>query len=336
MLTVSKFVRRRMSQTQSPRSLFVAIAIFFVSNVSAGPYLLVNGPFTVVKFDLATGDSSLVSVFEDQETFLRNILVGDDGDIFVSTFGRNKNVVKLEPFPGTDLRIPVDFTPSIGNFGPAQMAFYDGDLFAAGDRSRAVFRYDGQTGEEISQIAPPSTGNIRGMTIGGDYLYFAEIFQDRISRFDLTTDPPSGGVFINAPFNPDEPYSLVVGHNGNLFVGSRNQTVIQEFNINTGAFVGTLVDLQDFGVVPSIDGTYFTYAPELDNYFATFSGGVVYQFDTSGELVTTFESPLLFNSARGMAFVVPESRSFYLMFGGIVALIPALVWTRRRISAPRR
>lgn len=307
--------------------IFTALLSFAEVAATAGPYILVNGPSKVVKFDLATGEASLYADFGSPDSFLRNIVVREDGEVFVSTFGRNQNVVRLVEQAGVDYLVPEDFTPSIGGFGPAQMAFHNGDLYAAGDRSRAVIRYDGVTGAEIERIAAPSTGNIRGMTIGGDHLYYAEIFQDRISRFDLTTSPPSGGNFFQSFAYLDEPYSLEIGHTGNLFVGSRANTGIQEFDIESGEFIGTFVNLLDFDPTITQTGTYFTYSRELDSYFATSAGGKVYQFDSEGTLLQTLQSELLAGSARGIA-VVPEAKSLCLLLATVITGVCWSTWKK--------
>lgn len=303
----------------------IACLLMGDSSLQAGPYLLVNGNFTVVKIDLTTGQSSLFGIFDDLNTQLRNVIVAPDGDVFVSMNGGNKNIAQLVESPGLSYRVPVDFTTSPSSLGPAEMASYNGNLWAATDNGRSINEYDGQTGQLIQQIKPSSTGNIRGMTIDGDNLYFAEIFQDRISKFDLTSSPPSGGIFINSPSNPDEPYELHIGHDGNLFVSSRYQTTIDEFDINTGAFIRTFVDLNDFNPTATNNdtGNYFTYSPELNCYFADFDGSKIYQFGTDGNLIATFDSPLLFGDARGIAVVVPEVGAVGLLatFAGGFSLV---------------
>jgi hypothetical protein len=314
-------------------TLLMSLAILAMTlPAGATPYLLVNGQASnnVVRFDLVTGEASLFAEYGDGAA-PRNITVREDGAIFGSLFGGSKSVVQLVLQSGSSVLQAVPFSPSIGNFGPGQLGTYQGDVYAAGDRSRVVFQYDGQTGAELDALTVTGGANIRGMVIHGSRLFYAEVFQNTIRKFDLTQDPRVGETFFANSPDVNEPFHLAIGHTGNLFVSSRQSTLIQEFDIDTGEFVRTLTDIATFEPIDT-HNYMFEYSAALKSYFVSTARDRVYQLNEAGELVRTLQSDLL-DVALGAAIVVPEPGSGLLAWLGVGGI--ALVVRSRRAGRLR-
>jgi hypothetical protein len=315
----------------------VLIAVGFLLGVASpalATVIIVNGQTSqnLVWIDLDTGHSGVLGNYLPGD-YPRNLAEGPDGTLYSSLNGGNRNIVKMVPGLG-GVYEPVDFTPSIGGFGPGQIQFHDGDLYAAGDGSRVIFQYDGVTGLEKSTIGIDGSGNIRGMTIHGDTLYFAEIFQSRLSAFDLTMDPPTGGNLVTDTEHLSEPYNMTTNDVGNLVLTSRNTPLIQEFDGTTGAFIKTLADLGTMD--PAVSGSWdILYDPDLDNFFVT-AGNSVFRLDEDGNHLQTYTSPFI-DAATGVAVLpddifVPEPSTLLLAAFGALGVV-VLFWRRRRIGA---
>jgi hypothetical protein len=235
--------------------------------------------------------------------------------------------VRFVPQVGGTTLTTSNFTPSIGGNGPGQIQFYNGDLFAAGDAARQIIQYNGETGAEIRRFGVTSSFNIRGMTIHNDFAYYAEIFQERIRRMDLSQSPITGDTFITDTTNLNEPMDMIVGGNGNLFVTNRASTLIQEYDITTGAFVKTFANLQTFNPSATPGAVGIEYNPALDNYFLS-RGDFIYRVSPAGAWLQTYSSPLL-ASAYGLVVVpVPEPGVGML---GLIVLIMIVMRRRARV-----
>lgn len=323
----------RSKETMTRRNWGPLVAAIVLTSVcavrsTAGPYILVNGQSSdnVVKFDLTTGSDTLFAQYPNG-SMPRNLAVrSSDGAVFASLHQGTQSVVRLAPQDGTDVWHAVPFAPSIGGLGPAQLAIYQGDVFAAGDTSRRVFRYDGVTGAQVASYTM-AAANIRGMTIKGSTLYYAEIFQETVRTFDLSQNPAVGGtLFANSP-NVNEPFHLTIGHTGNLFITNRADGFVREFDPISGALVGTFININTFD--PLADShNMIEYVPLLDSYFVSTGRDTVYQISRFGTLMETYQSDLL-DVALGVAFVVPEPGSL-LLAGTALLTIAVVVWRRRR------
>ena len=318
---------RRASQSEKrcPRRTLLLAAVFCMASTGGSAaraaYLLVVGHHSnnVVRFDLGTGASSLWGNFPSVggHSFPRELAMDDHGQVYASTGEKNRNVVKFVPQPGTDVKRAVDFSAQIGTSGPGEMQFYQGDLYVAADRDRSIVRLDGQTGAENSRFSVTTSANIRSLVIDGDDLFYAEIFQARVRKMDLTQSPPTGGTFFTDETNLHEPISMAIGANGNLFVANRASTLVQEFDINTGAFMGTFVDLHALNPAFSPQNADIVYNAALNNYFVS-AGHLVFRLSDQGVLLQTYQSDLLIY-AYGI-LVVPEPQSFVLLCLGLIGL----------------
>lgn len=316
--------------------IILAWAIGFVvcHEVHAAPYLLVNGQTSsnVVRFDLATGEANVFAEYPSSSR-PRNLVVRDDGAVFASLLGGTRNVVRLVAQQGSSVRKAINFSPSISGLGTGQLAIYENDVFVAGDSARHIYRYDGQTGAEITNFTVTGSNNIRGMAIKDSTLYYAEIFQNTVREFDLTQDPLVGEtLFASSPFL-DEPLHLAIGHTGNLIITSRESSLIQEFDPVSGQFLRTFVDVSDFE--PVLTGNYMIeYVAATGSYFISTGRDRVYELDQDGELIRTLQSDLL-DEALSPAFFVPEPSTAVLSLLGAVACI-GIAGRRRFATAPVR
>lgn len=296
---------------------FVTICATLAGGAAQAVELLVVGAYSnnVVRFDIDSGAAGLWGNYlPDGHSFPRELAMDEQGRVYGSTALMNRNIVKFVPQDGTDVMQAVDFTGTIGSFGPGELQFYQGDLYAAGDQWRQIVRFDGETGAQIEMFGVTSAANIRSMVIDGDNLYYAEIFQNRVRKMDLTQSPPTGGTFFTNATALDEPVAMAIGAGGNLFITSRDNTLVQEFDITTGLFVGTLVDLNLLNPAFTEGQCDVIYDAALNNYFVS-AGNKVFRLSVSGELLQTYESELLMG-AYGL-LIVPEPSSWALLAIGV-------------------
>lgn len=305
----------------------VVIAVGFEA-ASAGnltAYVTGYASDNVVTFDLSTGSSEVIATLV-ADARPRGVAVDSAGIIYVSTQGDNQNVKRITP--GITPLIE-DFTESIGNFGPGQLAFDpSGNLLAAGARSRVIFRYDGNDGTLIDSFTESGCCNMAGLTIHETDVYAVEIFQGSIHKFDLTQNPVSGFELVTNSPQLDRAIGITVGHNGNLFVSNQENSRIEEFDADDGSYVGTFVEAAVLGVT-GMNG--LQYEPFLDRYFAV-TEDKMYEFNTSGVLKNTFQSDDL-AEARGLAIVVPEPATWSLAAIGVSFVGFFGLARRRRRSA---
>lgn len=301
-------------------------------SATAGPYLLVGGALSndIVRFDLESGSATKYADFSPLFAAPRELAKNAAGEVFVSTSQGHQNVMKLVPQAGTDLHLAVDFTVSIGSFGPGQLQFYNGDLYVAGDTTRDIRQYDGDTGAFIQSFSAPNSFNIRGMQIVGDKLYYAEIFQERVRVHDLTQNPPPGSTLFQDTVHLVEPGSMGTGKNGHLLFTNRENGLITEYDQNSGAYLRTIVDLATFDpLIPQIGNLDkgVVYSQQLDQYFVS-ARDKVYRLDSQGQLLQTYQSNLL-QGAYGL-LLVPEPEADRLLLVGMACAAAACLVIRRR------
>jgi hypothetical protein len=282
------------------------------------PYLLVNstGNDTVVKFDIVTGAANLFAQYNSGDD-PRNLAMDGQGDVFASLGAGHETVVELVPQSGSSVLVSKDFTAAIPGDGPGQIQFYNGDLYAAGDESRVIYQFDGTTGAQIRTFSASTSFNIRAMTISGNTLYYSEIFQDRVRKFDLTQNPPTGGTFFTDSTHLNDSWNMTVGFNNVLVLANRGDTKLQEYDVTTGTYLGMLADLDNFdsALTQSWD---VTYNAALNNYFVS-SGNKIFRLDDQGNLLQTYSSALLQGASGVLA--VPEPTGAALLMLGACGLL---------------
>jgi len=109
-----------------------------------------------------------------------------------------------------------------------------------------------------------------------------------------------------------------------LYLTNRASTLVQEFDIDTGAFVRTLADVLSFAPTLDTDHVGLAYEPSVDSYFIA-AGDAVYRVSPAGALLQTYQSPLL-SGAYGIV-AVPEPGALVLVIWGMVGLP---LWNMRR------
>lgn len=270
-----------------------------------GEQLLVvgNNSDNIVRFDLATGKATVIAKLATGSRPW-SIAVSPVGDVFVGLHGNKKNVVRLTPgssgTPDGPL-VAVDVTNTIGRFGPGLMAFdQHGLLVVAGDTNRAVLRYDVKTGKLVETMRLRAA-NLVGLTLHGNSVYAAEYFQKTILRFDLSADPPSGEKFIYKSDRLNRAHGMTIGHNGNLFVSNLKNSLVQEFDIETGEFIKTFLNVHSIGGSAVKD---LHFDPGHGQYFLT-SGDAVYVVSSDGALLARHQSAAL---SGAVAVAIPVAR----------------------------
>ena len=165
-----------------------------------------------------------------------------------------------------------------------------------------IYQFNGATGAQISTFSASTSYNIRAMTISNNTLYYSEIFQDRVRKFDLTQTPPTGGTFFTDSTHLNDSWNMTAGFNNVLVFANRADTKLQEYNATTGNYVGMLADLDNFN--PSLTQSWdVTYNALLNNYFVS-AGSQIFRLDNQGDLLQTYSSSLLQGASGVLA--VPE------------------------------
>ena len=258
-----------------------------------------NGSDNVVQFDLATGQWTELARLPEG-TRPRGIAVGNNGEIFLGLDGGKKNLAQLVPGDGSaQLK---DVTAPIGRFGPGMIVFSNGRIWAAGDTERVIHLIDPATGEVSTPPQFRNLANLVGLAADGKTLYAAEYFQRSILRYDLGTEAKPAVRLVDRDPHLNRPVALAIGHNGNLYVGNGLEPTVVEFNLKSGEFIRTLVNLGAGGK----DGIYgIVYVPATRRYYIA-SGSNLYEVDIDGNLLATYNSPAL-KKAYGIALLRPGS-----------------------------
>jgi DNA-binding beta-propeller fold protein YncE len=173
-----------------------------------------------------------------------------------------------------------------------------GKIWAAGDTDRVIYRIDPARGEVEAPPQYRNCCNLVGLAAEGDILYAAEYFQRSILRYDLRSEKAEGERFIAKSPHLNRPVGLAIGHNDNLYVANGLEPTVVEFDTTTGHYVRTFVHL-GVGGKEGIHGVI--YAPEVQRYYIA-SGSTVYEADLEGNLIASYNSPVL-KKAYGIALI---------------------------------
>ena len=279
--------------------IFLFLSLFKGAPMANGSIVLVAGweSDNLVQFDLATGKWSEV-VHLPKGAHPRGITVGDKGEIFLGLQGTKKNIVELTLGKG-----PVstrDVTRSMGRFGPGIIAFGGEKIWAAGDADRTIYCVNPETGDISRPSQYKNHFNLVGLAVDGGTLYAAEYFQRSILRYDLKSGSTNATRFITHSPHLNRPVGMTIGHNGNLYVANALEPTVVEFDIQTGDYVRTFVNLGAAGK-DGING--LVYAPDTQRYYLA-SGSAIYEVDLDGKVIASYSSPVL-KKAYGIA-LMPE------------------------------
>lgn len=254
-----------------------------------------SGSDNIVRFDLTTGEATVIARLANGSKPWA-LAADAQGELFVGLRGNGKNVVQLKrhrPLESGGALTADDVTPRIGRYGPGKMAFDSrGLLNVAADTERAIQRYDVERRKLVETIPTGRKANILGLAIANDSLFAAEYFQGSVLRIDLAADPASSSSLIAGSERLDRPYGLAVGRPGRLFVTNLGSDLVQEFDLRTGRFMRTFLDVKTLGASGVHDLLYDAVG---DRYFLT-SGDTVYELCPEGSLIARYESPALANA----------------------------------------
>ena len=129
--------------------------------------------------------------------------------------------------------------------------------------------------------------------------------------------PPDGGTIIIDGTELSSPSGITVGHNGNLFIANNGNGLIQEFDSESNAFIGTFVDVSNFGEQSTLKDVYFDRITR--HYFFT-ADSRLYEIDPNAQLVNIYANYGILNGA-GPIVVIPEPATLGLLLLGGLALL---------------
>jgi hypothetical protein len=281
------------------------LALFPAAPAAFGSMVLVAGHDSdnVVQFDLATGKWSEIARLP-KNAHPRGIAVSDKGEIFLGLQGAQKNIVELISSNGSTL--VKDVTRSIGRFGHGLIAYGHGEIWVAGDTERTIYSINPQTGAISRPSQYKNHFNLVGLAEDGETLYAAEYFQRSILRYDLKAGGTNAIRLISTNSHLNRPVGMAIGHNGNLYVANGLEPTVVEFDIKTGDYVRTLVNL---GVAGRDGINGIVYAPDAQRYYLA-SGSDVYELDLDGKILASYNSPAL-KKAYGIALLPEQFRSTF-------------------------
>ncbi len=251
----------------------------------------------IVKFDLGNGDDEQV-VALDSEDRPRGIAVDENNTLFIALRGGTQNILSYSEGSGI-----ASLTQSVGGTGLGMLEIIDGGRIAvAGDTGENIIIYDIDTGDEITSISVTNLGSTISLTSTESYLFTADYFDGEVAKYDYTSEIPSGTTFINT--NLDQPSGMTIGHGGQLVISDSGNGLVQTFDIESGAFLGTLIDTD---VLPEGILRDVFWSAELDSYFLT-KGNALYEISPSGSLLNAYTSTLL-SRAYGISIVASGETS---------------------------
>ncbi|QDV46218.1 hypothetical protein Enr13x_61270 [Stieleria neptunia] len=266
-----------------------------------GDLFLANATGTPVhRYDALTGAFELSTGVFNQLKYAEEILIGPDGQLYVSAFNSDK-VQRFDPVTGV---LDGDFVAarSGGLDGASGMAFGpDGNLYVGSFSSDEVLRYDGTTGAFIDAFVTAGSGGLDGtrkIFFGDDgYLYVASAQSNSVLRFNGTTGAYVDDFVSAGSGGLDTPTSFAFGADGNFYVASFLTDEVLRYNGTTGAFLDTFVTAglgglnEPFGITFGADD--YVYVTDHWNQR-------IVRYDTSGNFVDSYITGLF--DPKGMTF----------------------------------
>ncbi len=175
------------------------------------------------------------------------------------------------------------FASSSQMAGPVALAFGpDGDLYVAGELSRNVTQFSGQTGAFVKTFIPNGTGGLvsaHGLTFGPDGNLYVTGGNSNILRFNGST-----GAFIDTfVASVSAPLALLFGPDGNLYVASLSS--VRRYNGSTGAFINVFASGGGLGLA-----TGEIFGPDGNLYVNSQTNQVLRYNGTTGAFMDVFAS----------------------------------------------
>ena len=293
----------------------VLLSLLFnpASPAADAPLLLVTGygSDNVVVFDSNSGSwSQLLRL--PPESNPRGIAATPKGELLIGLHSRSRNILRFTAADG--FQRPVQLTRRIGRFGPGiLLPQSDGSIYTSGDTERVLLHvYPSSATNSVPNLTTAITAtnccNMVGLLRVGDRLLTGEYFQQSVLEFDLRRPGGVGKKLINRSPHLQRPMGLARGHNGNLFVSNGLSPTVVEFDLETGEYIRTFINLE----TAAPDGIYgMLYVSEMNRYVLT-TGSHVHEFDTEGKLVASYYSPALVHG-YGIAAVPASARDLFLV-----------------------
>ncbi|MCS7468412.1 DUF4347 domain-containing protein [Stieleria sp. ICT_E10.1] len=266
-----------------------------------GDLFLANATNTPVhRYDALTGAFELSTGVFNQLKYAEEILIGPDGQLYVSAFNSDK-VQRFDPVTGV---LDGDFVAarSGGLDGASGMAFGpDGNLYVGSFSSDEVLRYDGTTGAFIDAFVTAGSAGLDGtrkIFFGDDgYLYVASAQSNSVLRFDGTTGAYVDDFVTAGSGGLDTPTSFAFGADGNFYVASFLTDEVLRYNGTTGAFIDTFVTA---GLGGLNEPFAITFGADDYVYVSDHWNQRIVRYDTSGNFVDSYITGLF--DPKGMAF----------------------------------
>ena len=194
------------------------------------------GVHTIREYDLATNEFVGILVPARSGGLLTpdGMDLGPDGNLYVSSSGSNA-ILKYDADDGTFLG---EFATT-GLNQPGNMQFGpDGLLYVANKGESEVVRFDPHTGEFIDVFA--TGGGLRqpvGLLWDSGLLYVSDFMGNAIRRYDAATGEP-----VDTFADIASPLIMNLDPNGDLLVSSHRDSMIWQYDIETGDRVPALND----------------------------------------------------------------------------------------------
>jgi streptogramin lyase len=232
----------------------------------------------------------------------RGLLIGRDGNFYVSSFGTN-NVLRFDGTTGAPLPAPgktgAVFASGGGLQGPSGLILgADGNLYVVSQGNHSVLRYSGTTGDFLDTFVPTGQGGLntaRGLVFGPDgNLYVNSDGTQSVMRYDGATGTPlpapgqTGAVFASGLAEVSS--GLVFGPDGNLYVADYLHSSVVRINGTTGELRDTFVS-SGSGGLSGADGVIF--GPDNNLYVCSGeadSNSVLRYDGTTGAFIDVFVS----------------------------------------------
>lgn len=193
-------------------------------------YVASNATNNILRFDGKTG--AFIDVFVTPGMAWPAEINFRDNMLYVSDFGGNR-VARYDAMTGAFID---NFAVGIqGTDGQSWDA--DGNFYVSSWNDSAIRKFDGITGASMGNFVSPGLGGLNGpldnLFLPNGELLVVSYNNSRIKRYD------SMGAYIDDPIQIAFPQGLQIGPDGNLYVGSFTNGIINKYDINSFAFLGT-------------------------------------------------------------------------------------------------